>query len=41
MLTPRRFPPPWTIEEHQVSFIARDAVFNRTGVKQFELSTDP
>jgi hypothetical protein len=28
---PRRFPPPWTIEEHQVSFIARDAVFNRTG----------
>jgi hypothetical protein len=23
-VTPRRFPPPWTIEEHQVSFIVCD-----------------
>jgi len=25
MPSPRRFPPPWTIEEHTESFIVRDA----------------
>ena len=24
-MTPRRFPPPWTIDEHPASFIVRDA----------------
>ena len=24
-MTPRRYPPPWTIEEHEECFIVRDA----------------
>jgi hypothetical protein len=31
-LAARRFPPPWTLDEHPESFIVRDANGNRSGI---------
>jgi hypothetical protein len=35
-LMPRRFPPPWSIEEHQESFIVRDANGQQLAYLYFE-----
>jgi len=35
-VTPRRFPPPWTIEEHAESFIVKDATGQALGYFYFE-----
>ena len=35
-MTPRRFPPPWTIEEHAESFIVKDATGQALGYFYFE-----
>jgi hypothetical protein len=32
LMPDRRFPPPWTIEEHAESFIVKDATGRRWGV---------
>jgi hypothetical protein len=36
MPQPRRFPPPWTIEEHEESFVVRDATGQPLGYFYFE-----
>ena len=36
MPSPRRFPPPWSIEEHQESFIVKDANDQRIAYLYFE-----
>jgi hypothetical protein len=36
MPTARRFPPPWTIEEHTESFIVRDATGQKLGYFYFD-----
>ncbi len=35
----RRFPPPWTIEEHAESFIVRDATGQALGYFYFDATT--
>jgi hypothetical protein len=35
-VTPRRFPPPWTIEEHGESFIVKDATGQALAYLYFE-----
>jgi hypothetical protein len=35
-VTPRRFPTPWKIEEHQVSFVVRDATGQAPGYFYFK-----
>ena len=36
MPSPRRFPPPWSIEEHQESFIVKDANGQQLAYLYFE-----
>ena len=36
MPVPRRFPPPWSIEEHTESFIVRDATRQALGYFYFD-----
>jgi len=36
MLSPRRFPPPWMIEQHAESFIVRDATGQALAYVYFE-----
>ena len=36
MPSPRRFPPPWSIEEHQESFILKDATGQQLAYLYFE-----
>ena len=36
MPSPRRFPPPWSIEEHEESFIVKDANGQRIAYLYFE-----
>jgi hypothetical protein len=35
-VTPRRFPPPWTVDEHAESFIVKDAKGQALGYFYFE-----
>jgi len=35
-MTPRRFPPPWTIEELQESFVVKDATGQQLAYLYFE-----